>query len=67
MVGLMTWGEKMKLSEHSNVLLLKEIAELLNEETDMERMLKGAIWKLLRGSNFETAWIFSLMKTASTG
>ena len=48
----------MLLSEHSNVLLLKEIAEMLNEETDMERMLEEAIRKLLKGSNFETAWIF---------
>ncbi|TWT24259.1 GAF domain-containing sensor histidine kinase [Planomicrobium sp. CPCC 101110] len=48
----------MVLDEHSNVALLKEIAELLNEETDMERMLEGAIAKLLNGSNFETAWIF---------
>ncbi|SDH59433.1 two-component system, NarL family, sensor kinase [Planococcus glaciei] len=59
MVELMaTGGAKMVLDEHSNVILLKEIAELLNEETDMDRMLEGAIWKLLNGSNFETAWIF---------
>lgn len=50
--------KQMMLSEHSNVILLKEIAELLNEETDMERMLGGAINKLLEGSIFETAWIF---------
>lgn len=48
----------MVLNEHSNVILLKEIAELLNEETDMKRMLQGALLKLLKGSNFETAWIF---------
>ncbi|MDN7247362.1 GAF domain-containing sensor histidine kinase [Planococcus shenhongbingii] len=48
----------MLLDDHSNVTLLKEIAELLNEETDMDRMLEGAVWKLLNGSNFETAWIF---------
>ncbi|MGI2329463.1 GAF domain-containing sensor histidine kinase [Planococcus sp. YIM B11945] len=48
----------MVMDEHSNVALLKEIAELLNEETDMDRMLKGALAKLLRGSNFETAWLF---------
>lgn len=50
--------KKLMMSEHSNVILLKEIAELLNEETDMERMLGGAIRKLLKGSNFEAAWIF---------
>ncbi|GKW47739.1 MULTISPECIES: GAF domain-containing sensor histidine kinase [unclassified Planococcus (in: firmicutes)] len=48
----------MVMDEHSNVTLLKEIAELLNEETDMKRMLDGAVWKLLNGSNFESAWIF---------
>lgn len=46
------------MDEHSNVTLLKEIAELLNDETDMARMLDGAVQKLLAGSNFETAWIF---------
>lgn len=44
--------------QHSDVVLLKEIAELLNEETNLERMLNGAIDKLLQNSNFETAWIF---------
>lgn len=46
------------MAEHSTVALLKEIAELLNEETDMEGMLNGAIRKLLAGTSFETAWIF---------
>lgn len=46
------------MGEPSNVTLLKEIAELLNEEMDMSRMLDGAIRKLLNGSTFETAWIF---------
>ncbi|ANU25992.1 GAF domain-containing sensor histidine kinase [Planococcus versutus] len=46
------------MEEPSNVALLKEIAELLNEEMDMSRMLDGAIRKLLNGSIFETAWIF---------
>ena len=48
----------MVMSEPSNITLLKEIAELLNEETDMVRMLDGAIRKLLSASTFETAWIF---------
>ncbi|MGO1060630.1 GAF domain-containing sensor histidine kinase [Planococcus sp. FY231025] len=48
----------MDMERQSNVALLKEIAELLNEETDMDRMLEGAIWKLLNGSAFEAAWIF---------
>ncbi|HSP21472.1 MAG TPA: GAF domain-containing sensor histidine kinase [Planococcus sp. (in: firmicutes)] len=52
----------MEADQHSNVALLKEIAELLNEETDMDRMLEGAIWKLLNGSVFEAAWIFFIDK-----
>lgn len=44
--------------QQSDVVLLKEIAELLNEETSMERMLQGAVGKLLENSHFETAWIF---------
>nr|WP_232337053.1 GAF domain-containing sensor histidine kinase [Lysinibacillus timonensis] len=44
--------------EHSNITLLKEIAELLNEETDMISMLKGALSRFLKATNFETGWIF---------
>jgi len=45
-------------NELSNIKILKEIAELLNEETDMEKMLHGALHKLLEGTIFETGWIF---------
>ncbi|KGR90825.1 histidine kinase [Ureibacillus massiliensis 4400831 = CIP 108448 = CCUG 49529] len=48
----------MSVNEHSNITLLKEIAELLNEETDMIPMLKGALSKFLKGTNFKTGWIF---------
>ncbi|MBM7586350.1 two-component system NarL family sensor kinase [Bacillus pakistanensis] len=45
-------------NEYSNIQLLKEIAELLNEETEMFSMLNGALKKLIKGSNFTTGWIF---------
>lgn len=45
-------------NERSNIELLKEIAEFLNEETEMEQMLQGALRKLLAGTLFETGWIF---------
>ncbi|WP_144512253.1 GAF domain-containing sensor histidine kinase [Bacillus sp. FJAT-22090] len=45
-------------NELSNVGLLKEIAEFLNEETEMEQMLQGALRKLLEGTIFDTGWIF---------
>lgn len=46
------------LDEH--MTLLKEIAEFLNEETEMETMLQGALKKLLTRSVFASGWIFSL-------
>lgn len=51
-------GVYMQLNELSNIELLKEIAEFLNEETEMEQMLQGALRKLLEGTIFETGWIF---------
>ena len=46
------------LENHSNITILKEIAELLNEATDMEKMLNGALTKFIEGTKFETGWIF---------
>lgn len=48
----------MQTNELSNIELLKEIAELLNEETDMTTMLQGALRKFLGGTQFQTGWIF---------
>ncbi|GEK31559.1 sensor histidine kinase [Kurthia zopfii] len=48
----------MKETDHSDISLLKEIAELLNEETEVKPMLQLAMKKLLDGTNFETGWIF---------
>ncbi|WP_313894726.1 GAF domain-containing sensor histidine kinase [Psychrobacillus sp.] len=52
----------MQSNELSNIGLLKEIAEFLNEETEMEQMLQGALRKLLEGTIFETGWIFFIDK-----
>lgn len=46
------------MANQSNITLLKEIAELLNEETELLPMLKGALHKLLTGTKFDTGWIF---------
>lgn len=48
----------MDVNDHSNITILKEIAELLNEETELIPMLKGALSKFLNGTNFKTGWIF---------
>ena len=48
----------MAIENHSNIAILKEIAELLNEETEMIPMLRGALHKFLLGTNFDTGWIF---------
>ena len=50
------------MNDQSNITILKEIAELLNEETEMIPMLKGALHKFLSGTKFHTGWIFLLMK-----
>ncbi|WP_414674159.1 GAF domain-containing sensor histidine kinase [Lysinibacillus endophyticus] len=46
------------MKDNSNITILKEIAELLNEETEMIPMLHGALSKFLNGTNFKTGWIF---------
>lgn len=51
-------GVFVRENEHSNISILKEIAELLNEETEIITTLKGALVKFLNGTNFETGWIF---------
>lgn len=63
--GRLDGGIEMQSKELSNIELLKEIAELLNEETEMEQMLQGALRKLLEGTIFETGWIFLLEKKES--
>ncbi|WP_414739237.1 GAF domain-containing sensor histidine kinase [Macrococcoides caseolyticum] len=42
----------------NSTALLKEIAEFLNEETDIYSMMNGALNRLVQGTNFSTGWIF---------
>ncbi|CEA03218.1 Sensor histidine kinase LiaS [Metalysinibacillus saudimassiliensis] len=44
--------------EQSNIVLLKEIAELLNEGTEIFAVLQKALDKFLAGTAFEAGWIF---------
>ncbi|WRP07932.1 GAF domain-containing sensor histidine kinase [Rossellomorea aquimaris] len=53
---------KMNQESLSNIGLLKEIAELLNNETELSSMLSGAVKKLIRGTSFTTGWIFFIEK-----
>lgn len=48
----------MYMNDPSHTTLLKEIAEFLNEETEIDAMLQGALTKLLQGTKFETGWVF---------
>lgn len=61
-LGIQDWRQLMNSTDHSNISLLKEIAELLNEGTEMQPMLQGALRKFLKGTNFETGWIFFVNK-----
>ena len=53
--------ENMPLDEFkhgSDLHILKNIAELLNEESDLSQMMKGVLKKLLQITGFTTGWIF---------
>jgi two-component system, NarL family, sensor kinase len=43
---------------HSELLILKEIAELLNIGTNLDETLSGVLKKLLQVTGMETGWIF---------
>lgn len=63
MIGEMAKRTECKVNnDHSNITILKEIAELLNDETEMIPMLNGALSKFLRGTKFDTGWIFFIDK-----
>jgi two-component system NarL family sensor kinase len=51
-----------KENRQANVHVLKEIAELLNEETELAPMLSGVLKRLLEVTGFKTAWIFLIDK-----
>ena len=46
----------------SKLQLLKDIAEFLNEETDLQTMLNGALRELVTHTEFETGWVFFINK-----
>ncbi|MFT2203943.1 GAF domain-containing sensor histidine kinase [Staphylococcus chromogenes] len=46
------------MEKPTRLALLKEIAEFLNEETELEPMLHGALEYLIQGSDFTTGWVF---------
>ncbi|EHJ09091.1 GAF domain-containing sensor histidine kinase [Staphylococcus simiae] len=46
------------MEQKSRLALLKEIAEFLNEETEIYSVTQGALKSLIEGSNFTTGWIF---------
>ncbi|ARJ50111.1 GAF domain-containing sensor histidine kinase [Staphylococcus lutrae] len=46
------------MEKPTRLALLKEIAEFLNEETELQSMLDGALNFLIKGSDFTTGWIF---------
>lgn len=46
------------MKKPTHLALLKELAEFLNEETEIQSMLDGAINYLIQGSDFTTGWIF---------
>lgn len=50
---------------HSELLILKEIAELLNNETKMDEMITGVLKKLLQVMGLETGWIFLIGEKGS--
>lgn len=47
-----------EVEKPTRLALLKEIAEFLNEETELQSMLDGALDYLVKGSDFTTGWIF---------
>ena len=46
------------MEQRTRLALLKEIAEFLNEETEMYSMTQGALKYLIEGSNFDRLDIF---------
>ncbi|KQL50853.1 histidine kinase [Heyndrickxia shackletonii] len=47
-----------KIIQNSELLILKEIAELLNESTEVEKMLPEVLNKLLNVTGLEIGWMF---------
>ncbi|MFC3782953.1 GAF domain-containing sensor histidine kinase [Bacillus chungangensis] len=52
----------MHLKKQAHLQILKEIAELLNEETELLPMVEGVLKKLLKATGFTTGWVFLLQE-----
>ena len=48
-----------KYGKPTRLALLKEIAEYLNEETELYNMMNKVLDYLINGSSFTTGWIFN--------
>lgn len=46
------------MEKPTRLVLHKEIAEFLNEETELYSMMQGWLRSLINGSDFTTGWIF---------
>lgn len=53
------------MEKPTRIALLKEIAEFLNEETEIYSMMQGAIQYLIEGSDFTTGWIFFINQSGN--
>lgn len=53
------------MEKPTRLALLKEIAEFLNEETELQSMMDGALDYLIEGSDFTTGWIFFIDETGA--
>ena len=47
------------MEKPTRLALLKEIAEYLNEETELYNMMHGALNYLINGSNFTTCLLYT--------
>ncbi|MGL4523759.1 MAG: GAF domain-containing sensor histidine kinase [Bacilli bacterium] len=53
------------MNRTEELILLKEIAEILNEENEIEPMLQNVLQRLLKLTVFETAWVFLVDDTGT--
>ncbi|MDO5374990.1 MAG: GAF domain-containing sensor histidine kinase [Staphylococcus rostri] len=53
------------MEKPTRLALLKEIAEFLNEETELQSMMDGALDYLIEGNDFTTGWIFFIDETGA--
>lgn len=49
---------KMTKKQLNELKILKDIAEILNESTDVKQMLQDTLVQLLKATQLHTGWIF---------